>query len=118
MHHDKSMQDCVNLCWQCRTACQETLFSHCLEMGGEHVAPDHVKIMTDCIQACQVAADFMTRDSALHVSTCAMCADVCEACAESCEALEAPEMKKCADICRKCAKSCRDMSKQRIKKAA
>lgn len=119
MHHiQKEMRDCIALCWQCRALCQETLFSHCLEMGGEHVAPNHVKLMADCIQACQVAADFMTRDSALHVSTCAACADICEACAKSCDAIDSKEMKQCAEFCRQCAKSCRDMSKDGMKKAA
>ncbi len=38
MHHDHgSMGECIQLCWECRNECQQTLFNHCLEMGGKHV---------------------------------------------------------------------------------
>jgi len=104
------MQDCKELCSSCRTHCQETLVRHCLQMGGEHVAPDHVKLMLDCIDICQTAADFMDRESALHAYVCEACARVCDACADSCEKIDGDEMKKCAEVCRKCAESCRHMS--------
>lgn len=74
---------------------------------------EHVKLMADCIQACQTAADFMVRNSQLHAATCAACADVCEACARSCEKIGGEEMKRCAELCRKCAKSCREMGKMK-----
>ena len=118
MHNaqNNDVKDCVILCWTCRTECHETLFLHCLPTGGEHANAEHVKIMTDCIQICQAAADYMTRGSIMHAEVCVACADVCEACAESCESLGGEEMKRCADICRRCAQKCRDMGK--IKKAA
>jgi hypothetical protein len=107
------MQECIQLCWECRTECQETLFNHCLQEGGKHAEAEHVKLMMDCIQACQTAADFMTRGSSLHASECAACADVCEACAESCERIGGEHMKACAEICRRCAASCREMGNMR-----
>ena len=110
------MQECIRLCWECRDTCQDTLYSHCLPTGGKHAETEHVKLMADCIQSCQAAADFMRRNSRLHASECAACADVCEACAQSCERLGDAEMKRCADICRRCAKSCREIGK--IRKAA
>lgn len=118
MHHteNKNLQACITTCWECRNECQETLFNHCLEVGGKHVEASHVRLMADCIQACQTAADFMVRGSQFHASECAACADVCEACAESCERIGGEEMKRCAEICRRCAASCREMGK--MKKAA
>jgi hypothetical protein len=114
MHHDHGKtQDCVTLCWECRTECQKTLFNHCLQEGGKHAEAEHVKLMMDCIQACQTAADFMTRGSALYASACAACADVCEACAESCERIGGEHMKACAEICRRCARECREMGNMR-----
>lgn len=110
------MTACKELCWSCRTTCQETLTGHCLEMGGPHLAKDHVKLMLDCIQICQTAADFLTRDSSLHAYTCEACAHICEACAESCAAIGTEEMQHCADLCRQCAASCRAMG--RMKHAA
>lgn len=103
-------QDCILICWQCRDTCIKTLYTHCLYEGGKHVEPEHVKLMNDCIEICQLAADFMTRQSSLHVVVCASCADVCEACARSCEAVGGNHMQGCAEICRRCAESCREMS--------
>jgi hypothetical protein len=97
-------------CWEARSTCQKTLVDHCLGMGGAHVEKEHVKLMLDCIQACQTSADFMSRGSAIHPQMCAACAAVCEACAASCAAIGTPEMKACADACRKCAASCKAMS--------
>ena len=104
------MQECIKNCWDCRNECQKTLFTHCLSMGGEHVKEEHVKLMSDCIQICQIAADFMTRHSSFHKNICDVCAKICNACAESCAGLKGDEMQQCADICRRCAESCRNMS--------
>ena len=109
----KEMQDCINLCWTCRAECQNVFFNYCLPRGGEHAEEDHAKLMADCIQICQTAADFMTRQSALHASICAACADVCEDCAESCEEIGGKEMKHCAETCRSCAEACRAMSQMK-----
>ncbi len=104
------MQECVTACWGCRTECQITLYNHCLKKGGDHVTPDHIKIMADCIQICQTAADFMTRRSFMHAHICEACAAVCEACAKSCEDIGEAEMEHCAETCRECAAVCREMS--------
>jgi hypothetical protein len=113
---EMDIKACKELCWECRTECQDTLATHCLQKGGEHVAPEHVKLMLDCIQICQTAADFMGRQSSLHAYTCEACAAVCEACAQSCRKLEGEQMKHCAETCSRCAESCREMS--RMKRAA
>ena len=110
------MSVCIDLCWTCRASCQSTLYQHCLEMGGDHAAQAHVKAMTDCIEICQAAADFMTRGSVMHRVVCGACAAICEACAASCDHIDDAEMKACADLCRRCAKACDDMG--RMAKAA
>jgi hypothetical protein len=79
-------------------------------MGGAHVEQQHVKLMLDCIQACQTCADFMIRGSALHTQMCRVCAAVCEACAASCDSIKSPEMHACAEACRTCVDSCASMS--------
>lgn len=107
-----AMAAATEKCWEARHACQKTLVEHCLTMGGAHVEKEHVKLMLDCIQACQISADFMSRNSALHRDMCAACAAVCDACAASCTAIGTPEMQACADACRACAASCRAMSRK------
>lgn len=113
MTHTDPMKTCIELCWACRTTCHETLINHCLPMGGKHVEQDHVKGMLDCIQICQTAADFMSRESELHFDVCRACAHVCNACADSCNEMDSPEMKECAEICRKCADSCLIMTQMK-----
>lgn len=116
MKNSDNLESCIRNCWECRNECQTAMYQQCLEMGGKHVESAHLKLMTDCIQICQTAADFMTRGSDLHMETCAACAAVCEACAKSCDQVGGEDMKKCAETCRQCAASCREMSQ--MKKAA
>jgi hypothetical protein len=112
------LQECIQLCWQCRDTCQDTLFNHNLSRGGTQLDPDNIRIMTDCMEICQAAADFMRRNSPLHTVTCGACAQICNACADSCENMgkEHAAIQHCAQICRKCAKSCEAMGTR--KKAA
>lgn len=107
------MKECKELCWSCRDMCQRTLFTHCLHMGGEHTAEAHVKIMIDCIQICQITADFLTRGSEMHASVCSACADICDRCANSCNAIEGTHMEACAEMCRTCADMCRYVGKRK-----
>lgn len=105
---NQRMQECIENCLQCHRLCLEMAMNHCLEKGGEHVAPTHLRLMMNCAQICQTAADFMLSASPLHAQTCAVCANVCEACADSCEPLEG--MEDCIRACRICAESCREMA--------
>ena len=66
--------------------------------------------MTDCIQICQIAADFMTRNSEMHDTICDACAEICDACAKSCAEIDTKEMDECAKACEMCADSCREIS--------
>lgn len=103
-----TMQECIDYCAQCHRLCLEMAMNHCLEQGGKHVEPAHFRLMMNCAQICQTAADFMLSRSPLHPQTCAVCASVCEACAESCETLDG--MEDCVRACRACAESCREMA--------
>ena len=113
MSHERNqeMENCIENCQNCHEVCLETI-SHCLEMGGEHAKPNHIKLLQDCVQICQTSADFMIRGSEYHAQICGACADVCEACADECESMADGNdfMQRCADACRKCAESCRQMA--------
>lgn len=102
------LQDCIDECLQCQSVCLEELMNHCLEMGGDHLQPDHVRLMMNCADICQASARFMMTNSRLHHLTCDVCAQVCEECARSCEAIG--EMQRCVDACRSCSESCRRMA--------
>lgn len=116
MHHmthsqmSQEMQECIDNCLNCHSTCVEAI-NHCLQIGGPHAEPTHIRLLMDCAQVCQTSADFMLRMSDLHPETCGVCADVCERCAIDCERFGDDEtMKACAQVCRKCAESCRSMA--------
>ena len=101
---------CIQNCQDCHRACLQTL-AYCLEQGGRHAEPAHLRLLMDCAEICQTSADFMIRSSELHAHTCGACAAVCERCADDCERMaDDLRMKACADTCRHCAESCRHMA--------
>lgn len=107
---DERMRECIEECNRCHNICLVSI-SHCLEMGGEHAEPGHIRMLMDCAEICQTSANFMVRNSDLHGQVCAVCAEVCERCAEDCERFEDDQvMQQCAEICRSCARSCSEMA--------
>lgn len=112
---DPTLRDCIEDCNDCSDICLNEAMTHCLQKGGRHTAPEHMRLMLDCAGICRTAADFMLRSSAHHAPVCGVCADVCDACAESCEQLG--DMDECAQMCRRCAESCRQMAGQAGKAA-
>lgn len=103
-----SFENCIKLCWTARDTCQTTMSQHCLPKGGEHAAGRHIEMMIDCIQICQVAADYMTRSSPMHAAITSACAVICDTTADSCETFTVDkEMLHCAEVCRACAHACR-----------
>ena len=72
-HIDDAMHECIENCSDCHDVCTETLV-HCLGLGGEHAALEHVRALMDCAQACDTSRDFMLRGSELHHAYCGACA--------------------------------------------
>jgi len=110
-HISDEMHECIDRCSDCHDVCVATA-THCLERGGEHASPDHIRALLDCAQTCDTSRDFMLRGSPLHHATCGVCADACERCAESCERFDDETMRRCAEECRRCAESCRSMARE------
>ena len=107
---DERMRECIQECHECHDICLQTV-AHCLGMGGEHAAPDHIRLLLDCAEICQTSANFMSRMSDFHGQVCAVCAEVCERCAVDCERFGNDKMmQQCAEACRSCASSCREMA--------
>jgi len=104
------VQECIDACVECASVCNETL-AHCLQEGGRHVEPSHIKLLIGCAEICQVSGNFMLRGSPLSRQVCQVCAEVCERCAESCGGFNGDnQMRRCAEMCRKCAEICQQMS--------
>ncbi len=107
------MEEAIRNSLDCYRICEETI-AYCLKMGGRYVEPDHVQIVVDCAQMCNLHASFMIRNSNFAGRTAELCADICEKCAASCEAVdpEDTQLKTCAEMCRKCAASCRKVEQR------
>ncbi len=109
MHHmNEQLQQCIEECLRCHRECVTMASHHCLEVGGRHVEPRHLRLMLACAEICRTSAYFMELRVEQHKRTCAVCAEVCEACAKSCE--EVGDMAQCVEACRRCAESCRQMA--------
>jgi hypothetical protein len=102
------MEDCIKNCAECYKTCSKIIM-YCLEQGGEHASPDHVRLLMDCAEICKLSTSFMLRDSEFAAKLCELCAEVCERCAQDCASMEDDTMAECAEVCRKCAESCRQM---------
>ncbi|KUG19759.1 ferredoxin [hydrocarbon metagenome] len=111
----EEIERCIADCVDCAGVCTETV-DYCLETGGRHVRPEHVRLMLDCGEICQISASYMLRESTFSTDLCGLCAEVCDRCAKSCAGFtDDPKMKTCADVCRRCAVSCRHMARMPVR---
>jgi hypothetical protein len=102
------MKACIEACLKCYQTCLGMAMSHCLEQGGDHVEPEHFRLMMACAEICRTSAHFMLMGTPHHRHTCGECAEICEECAQSCEQLDG--MEECVVACRRCATECRKMA--------
>lgn len=103
-----AMAACIEACLSCYRTCHGMAMHHCLEEGGDHVAPAHFRLMAACAEMCRASAHIMMTGASVHRHSCAACAAICEACANDCERL--PGMDDCVRACRDCAARCREMA--------
>ena len=108
LQHNGGDQDCIEACTACSQTCLQMAMTHCLEMGGAHAEPSHMRLMLDCAAVCELAARLQLGASEFADDFCALCAEVCLACADSCDGLEG--MEDCAQTCRDCAAQCETRS--------
>lgn len=93
----------------CHATCQSMAMTHCLEMGGEHARPQHLRLMLDCAGFCAFTADALGRKSQFQTRFAALCAEVCQTCGDDCAAIG--NMEECVASCRDCVTVCRELSR-------
>jgi hypothetical protein len=98
---------CIEACTECYQTCLQAAMNHCLNTGGKHVAPEHFRMMMDCVEICKASVSLQLSSSTFSFKLCNLCAEVCDACADDCEKLGG--MDECVKACRECADSCRKM---------
>jgi hypothetical protein len=106
---EPKMLECIDACQVCHDICLELAMTHCLRLGGKHVEEEHLRLMINCSEICQTAANFMISNSSMHAVVCAACAEVCDSCADSCERVG--DMETCVQVCRRCANTCEEMGR-------
>lgn len=104
----QQIQRCIQDCLTSYGICLQMSMNACLDQGGQHVEPEHFRLMAACSDICRTTANFLLGSSPHFRLVCAACAEVCEACALSC-ALR-PGLEECANACERCAESCREMA--------
>lgn len=94
-------------CFRVTTLCLE----HCLLLGGKYAEPDHIMLLKECAEICQVSTSFMVENSDFTHDVCGICARICDLCGDSCYDLAEhdPIITACMSACKNCAESCRNM---------
>ena len=92
---------------ECESICIASI-QYCLQTGGKHTEPNHMRLLQDCADSCESSAKLFARGSQFNGGVGNLCAEVCDDCAASCDKFaNDPQMKACADACRACAAACR-----------
>ncbi|WP_437811726.1 four-helix bundle copper-binding protein [Sorangium sp. So ce1078] len=109
----EAFQDTASEAQSCQSICVQSI-QHCLQMGGSHVEPSHMRLMQDCAEICETTGTMLLRGSPQHNQVTAACASICELCAQSCDRFAGDaQMKACADACRHCAAACQQVAQMR-----
>ncbi|WP_437607989.1 four-helix bundle copper-binding protein [Sorangium sp. So ce834] len=114
----KTFVDMATEAQRCQSICVQSI-QHCLQMGGSHVEPSHMRLLQDCAEICATTGTMLLRGSPQHSQVTAACASICELCAQSCDRFTGDaQMKACADECRRCAAACQQVAQMRSGGAA
>lgn len=98
----EQLAQCIEDCLDCQSICLKTAL-YCLSMRDKYP----IRQLLDCIEICQVNADFMLRGSKLRNNLSEICSMCCERCEEFCSQFDADiQMRVCAEVCRRTAESC------------
>lgn len=104
------MQQCIQNCRDTHRMCELTM-THVFAAGAGG-KESYIRCLLDCSEICQMAANFMLRESDSHPYACAVCANVCERCAALCRECDEDQLKLCAEMCQRCADSCHYIAEQ------
>lgn len=106
--HGPALEDCIESSLRCYRTCTQMASLHCMQVGGEHSQPGHLRVMLECAEACRANAHFLLIDGEFAGTLCKACAAICRACAQSCRMLEG--MQACVAACERCAETCDAMA--------
>ena len=105
----RQTRDAIKALQHCHFTCSSMAMTHCLELGGAHARPQHLRLMLDCAGFCAFTVEALGRKSQFHTRFASLCAQVCDTCAKDCAALG--DMEECVEACRDCALRCHDIAR-------
>jgi hypothetical protein len=105
----RQAREAISALQHCSATCSSMAMIHCLELGGAHARPQHLRLMLDCAGFCAFTAEALGRKSQFHTRFAALCSEVCETCGKDCAALG--QMDDCVQACRDCAALCRGLAR-------
>ena len=87
-----------------------TASGHALRHGGGENTNHIIRVLSDCVEMSQTAANFMLRGSPNHRKTCRVNAEICREVADECAKFDDEVMKQVGDTAARCAESCEAMA--------
>ncbi len=103
--YHEHIEDCIRSAQHCHDVCLRSAMDHCLHAGEAHVEPEQYCLLMNCVDICQLTANFQTGRSRFSAQLCGLCAEICETAARSCAQIDG--MAHCAQACADCAQACR-----------
>lgn len=103
------MERCIDQCTATHQAAL-TVSGHALRHGGEENASRVIRVLSDCVELCQTAANFMLRGSPNHTRVCALNAEICREVARECGKFDDEPMRRMVEIATECAETCEAMA--------
>ncbi len=102
----------VDECQSCARICIDTM-NYCLRMGGEYADSSFIRLLRDCAEMCEVAADQCWKAPLVQMRNFELCAELCERSAWfSGQFYYDPILLRCAANCRQCASYCRGKTEE------
>lgn len=99
------MAQCIDECTRTHQVCL-TAAGHALRHGGDENTNHVIRVLSDCVEIAQTAANFMLRGSPNHRKLCGTCAGICREVAKECGAFDDDVMKQVVRTATSCAEAC------------
>lgn len=103
------VERCIQQCTATHQAAL-TVSGHALRHGGAENTNHVIRVLSDCVEMCQTAANFMLRGSPNHSRTCALTAEICREVARECGKFDDEPMRRMVEIATGCAETCEAMA--------
>ena len=105
----QEMAHCIDECTRTHQVCL-TASGHALRHGGAENSNHVIRVLSDCVEIAQTAANFMLRGSPNHRKVCGTCAEICREVARECGEFDDDAMSQVVATVTGCAEACEAMA--------